>query len=156
MMIVRDNENATFWNLEDGYNRSNVNASYPHRVFGAGARAGLSALLQLYKEDLEYICRGAIQGFKIILHSPSEIPLVSRNFFLVPLLNGVLLSVKPHMITTPHALRHYEPHQRQCYFASERKLRFFKAYTQRNCELECLSNFMLMQCGCVKFSLPSN
>lgn len=74
----------------------------------------------------------------------------------VPLLEEVLISVKPNMITTSENLRHYTPWDRQCYFSDERQLRFFKIYTQRNCELECLSNFTLSQCGCVKFSLPSN
>lgn len=44
--------------------------------------------------------------------------------------------------------------RRKCYFDSERQLRFLKVYTQRNCELECLSNATLKTCGCVKFSLP--
>ncbi len=44
--------------------------------------------------------------------------------------------------------------RRKCYFHSERKLRFLKVYTQRNCELECLSNATLNLCGCVKFFLP--
>lgn len=44
--------------------------------------------------------------------------------------------------------------RRRCYFESERKLRFLKVYTQRNCELECLSNATLQSCGCVKFFLP--
>lgn len=42
--------------------------------------------------------------------------------------------------------------RRKCYFDSERKLRFLKVYTQRNCELECLSNATRKACGCVKFS----
>lgn len=157
MMSVTDNENATFWNLENGYNDRgrNVTETYPYRVFGAGARVGLFALLRLYEQDLEYICRGPVQGFKILLHTPGEIPQVSRHYFRVPLLQEVLVSVKPNMITTSEGLRHYEPNRRQCFFDSERQLRFFKAYTQRNCELECLSNFTLAQCGCVKFSLPS-
>ncbi|KAJ6649409.1 Pickpocket protein 28 [Pseudolycoriella hygida] len=29
-----------------------------------------------------------------------------------------------------------------------------RTYSQRNCELECLTNFTLDMCGCVKFSMP--
>lgn len=43
---------------------------------------------------------------------------------------------------------------RQCFFNDERYLRYFKVYTQQNCELECLANFTLATCGCVKFSMP--
>lgn len=46
--------------------------------------------------------------------------------------------------------------RRQCFFNEERYLQFFKVYTQQNCELECLTNFTLSQCGCVKFSMPRN
>lgn len=156
MMTVTDNKNATNWNLEDGYDVANVDPeTYPFRVFGAGARAGLFALLRLYEQDLEYLCRGPVQGFKILLHTPGEVPQVSKHYFRVPLLQEVLVSVKPNMITTSEGLRHYEPNRRQCFFDSERQLRFFKVYTQRNCELECLSNFTKIECGCVKFSMPS-
>lgn len=34
------------------------------------------------------------------------------------------------------------------------KLRFYKNYTQANCEMECLSNYTKNECGCVKFSMP--
>lgn len=45
-------------------------------------------------------------------------------------------------------------HSRQCYFNGERYLRFFQVYTQQNCELECLANYTMAKCGCVKFSMP--
>lgn len=63
MMSVTENQNATKWNLEDGYDDSEGNGTetYPFRVFGAGARAGLFALLRLYEQDLEYLCRGPVQ-----------------------------------------------------------------------------------------------
>lgn len=55
-------------------------------------------------------------------------------------------------VTVSHSLLNNS--RRKCYFDSERKLRFLKVYTQRNCELECLSNDTLHKCGCVQFSLP--
>lgn len=36
----------------------------------------------------------------------------------------------------------------------ERKLKFFASYTQTLCEFECLGNFTLKTCGCVKFAQP--
>lgn len=35
-------------------------------------------------------------------------------------------------------------------------MRFFKVYTQTNCELECLTNYTLAKCNCVAFSMPRN
>lgn len=46
--------------------------------------------------------------------------------------------------------------RRKCYFQDEGHLRFFKSYTQVNCELECLTNHTLTKCGCVKFYMPRN
>lgn len=101
------------------------------------------------------MCRGPVQGFKILLHTPGEIPQVSKHYIRVPLQQEVLISVKPNMITTSDELKYYKPSQRQCYFEKERYLKFFKVYTQRNCELECLTDHTLRNCGCVKFSMPS-
>lgn len=44
---------------------------------------------------------------------------------------------------------------RQCYFGNERQLKYFKTYTQRNCEMECVSDYIQKQCGCTRFSMPS-
>lgn len=84
-----------------------------------------------------------MQGFKVLLHTPGELPRVSKQFFRIPLRQEVVVSVKPNMITTSDGLIDYSPDRRQCYFNDERYLKFFKVYTQSNCELECLANFTL-------------
>ncbi|KAG4070461.1 hypothetical protein HA402_005693 [Bradysia odoriphaga] len=155
-MRINHNMSAGFWNLEDGYDSSieAYSSTYPYRVFGSGTQEGIYVRLNQFIKNLEIRCRGAVQGFKISLHTPGEVPQVSKHFFRVPLLQEALVAVKPIMITTSEGLRDYEPNRRQCFFASERKLRFLKVYTQRNCQLECLANFTLTVCGCVKFSMP--
>lgn len=156
LMIVEGNKESD-WKLETNYNETvATNDTYPQRVFGAGARVGFFALLKLNSADTEFVCRGPVQGFKVLLHIPGEVPQVSKHYLRVPLLEEVLISVKPNMITTSDSLKTYTPWDRQCFFSGERQLRFFKIYTQRNCELECLSNFTMEHCQCVKFSLPSN
>jgi acid-sensing ion channel, other len=130
------------WTLEDGYNTTDAE-TYPRRVLGPGARAGLNIVLKLTKPDLDYSCRGPVQGFKILLHTPGEIPRVSKQYFRVPLKQEVVVSVKPNMITTSKGLYDYAPERRQCFFNRERNLKFFKVYTQSNCELECLAEFTL-------------
>lgn len=157
-MIVKDNPNVTRWDPESGYNDDdelNDLDEYPYRVISAGPRVGLHTTFQLYEHDLDYICRGPVHGFKILLHSPIEEPQISTYYFRLPIMQDISVSVKPQIITTSIGLRHYKPNERQCFFNSERKLRFFNVYTQRNCELECLANFTLNECGCVKFSMPS-
>lgn len=44
--------------------------------------------------------------------------------------------------------------RRRCYFNDERPLRFFRTYSANNCFLECIANFTLAKCNCVKFSMP--
>lgn len=48
----------------------------------------------------------------------------------------------------------YSPLKRLSYARNERKLNFFKSYTKNHCDLESLSNFILTECDCVKFSMP--
>lgn len=99
------------WNLDTGYSKEAAHAPYPLRVLSAGARAGLSVLLPLYKYDLDYICRGPVQGFKVHLHTPGEMPRVSKQYFRVPLNQEVIAAVKPNMMTTSAGLRAYNPNR---------------------------------------------
>lgn len=89
------------------------------------------------------------------MHTPAEMPQVSKQYFKVPLNQEVVVSVKPVVMTTSDGLRNYPVSNRQCFFNEERDLRYFKVYTQKNCELECLSNYTVKHCGCAKFSMPS-
>lgn len=160
LFSVRDQQNATHWNLERGYDdKKGGNASlksYPHRVLGTGPANGLSLLLYLDENDLDFLCQGPVQGFKVVLHAPDQIPQPSKDFFRVPLEQQVLVLVKPNMLETSKELQNYLPSRKLCYMDSENQLKFFKVYTQRHCELECISTFMEKECGCVFFSYPSN
>lgn len=105
------------------------------------------------KSNMNFICRGVEQGFKVMLHTPSEVPRLSNGFLAVNLGQYVQVRVKPKVVITEDTLRDYEPKRRTCYFNHERSLKFSKFYTKSNCELECLADFTLKQCGCVKFSM---
>lgn len=112
--FLQRNRNVTSkWNLESGYEKSidSEPQIYPYRVFGSGARAGLFTLLRLYEHNLDYICRGPVQGFKILLHLPGEFPQVSKHYFRVPLLQEVLVSVTPNMMSTSDGLLNYDPNR---------------------------------------------
>lgn len=142
------------WTLEDGYPKTAEKDTFPRRAVSAGASAGMFLLLRAYEQDLDYVCRGPVQGFKVLLHHPAEIPRVGTQYFRAPLNQEVVVSVKPDMMTTSPNLKDYDPHRRQCFFPKERPLHFFQSYTQQNCEVECLANFTLEQCGCVAYSMP--
>ncbi|XP_018572880.1 pickpocket protein 28-like [Anoplophora glabripennis] len=142
------------WTLEDGYKRGAKKDTFPRRAMSAGSSAGLFLELKAYGPDLDYICRGPVQGFKILLHHPAEVPRVSRQYFRAPLNQEVVVSIKPDMMTTSAGLKDYNPHRRQCFFPNERYLSFFQSYTQQNCQVECLTNFTLKMCNCVAYHMP--
>lgn len=155
IMTVNNNPNISHWSLEGGYSNEMNEHSYPARVFNSRPKSSLVVSLLVSKEDLDNNCNGWVQGFRIYLHLPGETFGVSRKYFQISLLESAKLSVKPTLIRTIESLRSYRPSQRQCFFGSERQLRFFKIYTSQNCETECLANFTKQECGCVKFSQPS-
>ncbi|XP_045451668.1 uncharacterized protein LOC123660657, partial [Melitaea cinxia] len=151
--LERSNKTQT-WSLENGYPPNTPLETYPHRGTGYGATAGLVILLRAKKQDFDYLCRGPVQGFKILLHNPAELPRLSQQYFRSPLSQEVVVAVKPKMMTTSDGLKPYDPIGRQCYFPSERYLKYYKVYTQANCDMECLTNFTNARCGCVHFGMP--
>ncbi|KAI8046473.1 pickpocket protein 28 [Drosophila gunungcola] len=144
------------WTLESGYAHGSEVETFPARVLSAGARSGIFLALQSFKQEVDYACRGPVQGFKVLLHAPDDVPQVSKQFVRIPMGKEVLIAVKPSMITMSSGIAEYHPIRRQCFLSHERSLRFFKVYTESNCQLECLANFTLTKCGCVKFSMPRN
>ncbi|XP_068618051.1 pickpocket protein 28-like [Battus philenor] len=142
------------WSLQGGYRPTAPLETYPHRGLGYGMKAGLTFILRSKDKDLDYICKGPVQGFKILLHNPAELPRMSQLYLRLPLSHEVILAVKPKMTSTSDGLKPYHPSIRQCYLPRERYLRYFKVYTQANCEIECLTNFTYARCGCVHFGMP--
>ncbi|CAO1411521.1 unnamed protein product [Diamesa tonsa] len=45
----------------------------------------------------------------------------------------------------------FSPEKRHCLFQGEKILRFYKIYSKKNCEMECLSNYTKKKCDCVPF-----
>ncbi|KAG4078929.1 hypothetical protein HA402_010881 [Bradysia odoriphaga] len=148
------------WTLEDGYtngfedNRATGIYLYPYRVINAGSKAGLDIVMAMKMQDLDYSCRGPVQGFKVVLHPSDELPQVDGQYFRIPVGQAVRASIKPNVLRTTKSLTGLHPQRRQCFFNFERKLRYMKTYSKRNCEMECLANYTLGFCGCVKFSMP--
>lgn len=130
------------WSIDSGYQTTSLE-TYPRRVLGIGTNSGLNLILQMRQVDLGDECWSQVEGFKVVLHNPGEIPRLSRKFFRVPLSKEIELNVKPVMITTSEGLASYSPERRQCFFSNEGDLKFFRIYTQYHCELECLATYTL-------------
>lgn len=141
---------------EDDYDENDRDPeAYPYRVLRKGSNNGLSLSIYFNRDQLDIFNRRWVQEPKFILHSPDEMPRTSSNFFRIPMGKDVKVLIKPQMITTSEKLRNYNPKRRQCVYETERKLRYFKTYTQHHCDMECAANFTYWRCGCVKFSMPS-
>jgi hypothetical protein len=78
---------------------------------------------------------------------PCEIPLF-RTHLSAQLQSQWTLVLSPKSILSSEELRQYSDASRKCYFANERRLKYFKQYTQNNCELECETDLVLEKCGC--------
>ena len=100
------------------------------------------------------LCEGREKNFKIILHLPNELPQITYDAIDFPIGKEMVILISAEVIHNEDTLRTFPPETRGCYFDGEKKLKFFKSYTKGNCEYECISNFTLKSCGCVKFSMP--
>ncbi|KAK9709708.1 Amiloride-sensitive sodium channel [Popillia japonica] len=127
---------------------------YPKRATSSGNAAGFSVELVASAKDLDFKCVNPIQGYKIILHDPADIPTWSHDYFLLPLNMALMASVTPEVITTELDLKSYPPNKRQCYFDEEKVLTKLKHYSQSNCEAECLIQLMEHDTQCTDFYFP--
>jgi len=72
------------------------------------------------------------------------------------------MKVSANMIVTPKVMmnsdevRHYPAAQRNCYFGFERRLKYFRQYTQSNCENECRVDSIWEICGCLPIYIESS
>lgn len=154
MMTAHSNRNLSGWSLDYGYESRFNKDEYPMRLIETGPLANPIFALRLTKNDARYQCNDAVHGFKVILTMPGDTLERTHKFQRVHAGKYGLMRLNVNEKTTSNKLREYTPSQRQCFFNAERRLRFFKMYTQNNCEAECLANFTKIACGCVKFSMP--
>lgn len=96
-----------------------------------------------------------MKGFRVYLTMPGETIEMAKFTMRVPLSEVVKISIKPLLTKTSKHLRNYKPSERQCFFNFERRLHFYRLYTEHNCVAECLTNYTLQECQCAKFSMPS-
>ncbi|RZC37445.1 ASC and/or SET domain containing protein, partial [Asbolus verrucosus] len=146
---------SDMWSLEGGYRGNSGPDSYPYRAFIPGAVFGLKFNIATSHKNRDYACRNSIWGYKIALHTPATVPRPSRNFFRIPLGQSIAAAIKPNVITTSKRIQTYSPKRRNCYFETERPLRYFQKYTSSNCQVECITNYTLKFCNCVNFFMPS-
>ncbi|KAJ8943550.1 hypothetical protein NQ318_023062 [Aromia moschata] len=149
-----ENLTGNTWSMEDHYSNEAGLYPYPRRALLAGAKNSLNLLLLTSKSHTDSSCKESLNGFKVTLHIPMRVPRPSQQYFRVPLNQVLTAAVQPVMITTSDSVKSYKPARRECYFPSEKKLKYFKIYTALNCKFECLTNYTLYYCGCVNYFMP--
>lgn len=90
----------------------------------------------------------------MFLHNPAEFPRVKTEYFRIPVNRDVVVGIRPNVMLTSKVLSSYSPEWRQCYYSKERPLHYFQYYNERNCEMECFTNFTIKTCECAAFYMP--
>lgn len=154
-MNTKGAPNISQWSADHGYKADTDNQSYPLRISNALPDGGLKLGLVQLRNNLKLKCDEVKTAFRIFLHMPGETPALSRLPFEIYPNEDTKISIKPTLITTTDGLRRYAPDRRQCFFNFERRLSFYRIYTQRNCEQECFAKFMKVKCGCAHSYMTS-
>jgi acid-sensing ion channel, other len=112
--------------------------------------------LKLYlDENAGILARERCTVRSLLIHSPLEVPAVFEIEEMIQFLYGYDLEVlvTPEIIKTDENLKTIDPRERSCYFEGEKRLKYFKLYTRRNCELECLSIHIEKLSNCTPYYL---
>ncbi|XP_050521251.1 pickpocket protein 28-like [Daktulosphaira vitifoliae] len=143
------------WTPEDGYPLNTPINYTPWRPLGAGNHLGLTIVLDA--EVDEYYCSSEVSyGFKVMLHNPVETPKISSFGSYIPPGQETSVEIHPSVGMATPTLASILKEKRQCVYSAEKRLRFYRTYTQRNCMMECEANFTLKFCQCVMYYMPKD
>lgn len=150
--IDYDTDETTSWTPEKGYQGNLLNI-YPRQVPGPGRTMGLTLILNADVENY-YCSSSSSSGFKILLHSPIELPKMANFGFSVALGFETNVVIKPAISEASDIIRSVPSEKRQCLFQIESNLSYFHTYSRKNCEMECESETVEEACGCVLYYMP--
>jgi amiloride-sensitive sodium channel len=90
------------------------------------------------------------------VHSPDDHPSFEERESFIEVKPGstVEVIVTPEITKTERDLLKLDPKTRECYFENEKRLKYFKTYTMKNCELECYVNYTFKPCQCYEMQQP--
>jgi amiloride-sensitive sodium channel len=84
----------------------------------------------------------------IQIHAPHEPPIFAEFQEFAELKGSTNVEVTLEITRSDRSLRALKPVDRECFFKGERKLKYFKIYTQKYCEMECIMDYMVDACKC--------
>lgn len=126
---------------------------YPRTAAGTGETLGLSVTMDVNVTD--YYCSSTSGvGFKMILHSPAEMPHVREIGTLLAAGMETKIRIRTEKYEAAPNIKSINKKYRQCYFEEEAKLQYYAQYNRRNCEYECMAKVMQRECDCIAHYLP--
>lgn len=113
------------WTPEGGFPPHMTPNMFPRPVPGAGSHLGLTMVLDANVDD--YYCSStAGAGFKVLLHNPTETPKIADFGFSVAPGRESRVVVTPKISDASELIRKVARNLRQCVFANEGNLSYFK------------------------------
>lgn len=145
-----------YFNADGSKNYSQLRyLPFPYRMQNAGTGLEINMWLPETENQFDIMCDGLLEGLKIQIHSALDVPRLDKFFYHIPFDHDVRITVKPIIMETSRAvIESHSIEERKCIAKNEHSLRFFKTYTQRNCQLDILATESYKQCGCVLFWMP--
>jgi len=145
-----DPEELPTWTLEDGY----PEGSEEVQPLRSTKLQYLLVRMKVNRSDASNICTGPFDLYRVLFHLPNEIPSMMHSYTVTEIENMKLTRINANVKNIGGSLKSFAPEKRGCFLKNEKQLQFFKTYTKNNCEYECMANFTLLKCGCVKHSMP--
>lgn len=114
---------------------------------------GLTLILDADVEN--YYCSStSSSGFKVLVHSPIEIPRIANFGFFVATGRETKVVITPKITQASYVIQKISVDKRQCIFENEANLTYYKIYSRKNCEMECSSKLTESNCGCTLYYMP--
>ena len=90
-----------------------------------------------------------------MIHDIDAMPTFFRRDEIMSIAPGQLnIEVIPEIVKSDESMKKINFNVRKCYFDGEKSLKYFNKYSQKNCIIECLTNFTLTICNCSDPSQP--
>ncbi|KAG5673243.1 hypothetical protein PVAND_003306 [Polypedilum vanderplanki] len=88
-------------------------------------------------------------GMSLRVHLPTDLPQFVYFEGFGEINHSTDVEIIPEITRTDDSLKVLTPKERECYFENERKLKYFKIYTEEYCKMECIIESTIQYCKCV-------
>ncbi|CAL8136814.1 unnamed protein product [Orchesella dallaii] len=129
----------------------NMKLSHPFRNQRLGYSYGLSVVIKTfepYRDDITF------HGTTFMLNNPVDTPRVSQFPSVIGSKQEVFIKIHPDITIADPDIKDLKIEKRQCLFGKDKRLKYFRPYTQDNCFEDCIANLIETECGCSMFYMP--